>query len=88
MIYLDSNMDRFKMDRLNIGDNVIITKRICNIKAVKGVVCHIGKSFYGVKHGRPNSSGMCNIFINHSGETIELDIQEQRDSKINKILND
>ena len=88
MIYLDSKMDRFKMDRFNIGDNVIITKRICNIKEVKGVVCHIGKSFYGVKHGRPNSSGTCNIFINHSGETIELDIQEQRDNKINKILND
>ena len=75
-----------------IGDNVIITKRICNIKDVNGVVCHIGKrqgsTFYGVKHGRPNSSGTCNIFINHSSETIELYIQEQRDNKINKLLND
>ena len=76
------------MNRFNIGDNVVITKRICNIKAVKGVVFHIGKNFYGVKHGRPNSSGTCNIFINHSGETIELDIQETRNDKINKILND
>lgn len=76
------------MNRFDIGDNVIITKMICNIKDVKGVVFHIGKNFYGVKHGRPNSSGTCNIFINHSDETIELDIQQQRHDKINTILND
>ena len=72
-----------------IGDNVIITKRISEVYNVKGVVYHIGKNFYGVKHNCDKGfSNTCNIFINHSGETIELDIQEQRDSKINKILND
>ena len=69
-----------------IGDNVIITKRISEIYNVKGVVFHIGKNFYGVKHNCGKGfSNTCNIFINHQGESIESDIQQDRQDKLNKL---
>lgn len=75
--------------KFNIGDNVIITKKISEIYDVKGVVFHIGKNFYGVKHnyGRDGfSNNTCNIFINHQGEFIESDIQQDREDKLNDLL--
>jgi hypothetical protein len=77
-----------------IGDNVIITKRISEIYNVKGVVAHIGKNsncityFYRVKHnyGKDGfSNNTCNIFINHTGEFIESDIQQDRQDKLDKL---
>ena len=71
-----------------IGDNVIITKKISEIYNAKGVVFHIGKNFYGVKHNYSRdgfSNNTCNIFINHLGEFIESDIQQDRQDKLNKL---
>ena len=69
-----------------IGDNVIITKRISEIYNVKGVVFHIGKNFYGVKHNYDKGlSNTCNIFINHQGEFIEADIQQDRQDKLEQL---
>ena len=69
-----------------IGDNVIITKRISEVYNAKGVVYYIGKNFYGVKHNCDKGfSNTCNIFINHQGEFIEADIQQNRQDKLDKL---
>ena len=71
-----------------IGDNVIITKRISEVYNAKGVVFHIGKNFYGVKHNYSRdgfSNNTCNIFINHQGEFIEADIQQNRQDKLDTL---
>jgi hypothetical protein len=70
-----------------VGDKVIITKNISNIYKQKAIVTHNGYGFCRVT--RPNSedttNDSCNIFYNHTGESIEYDIEEIRNDKL-KIL--
>jgi hypothetical protein len=70
-----------------LGDKVIITKKISNIYKQKAIVIHIGDDFCRVT--RPNSedttNDSCNIFYNHTGESIELDSQEIRNDKIKSL---
>jgi hypothetical protein len=74
----------------NIGDKVIITKRISNIKNITGVVIWINtkNEFYTVRHnyGRDGyKNNTCNIFYNHSSESIELDLEEIRNDKLKSL---
>jgi len=70
-----------------LGDKVIITKKISNIYKQKAIVIHISDGFCRVT--RPNSedttNDSCNIFYNHTGESIELDLQEIRNDKIKSL---
>lgn len=75
----------------NIGDKVIINKKISNIKNTPGVVIWINtkNEFYTVRHnyGRIGyKNNTCNIFYNHhSSESIVSDIEEIRNDKLKSL---
>ncbi len=74
----------------NIGDKVIINKKICKIYNVPGVIEYIDIKiqFYRVRHnyGRIGyKNNTCNIFYNHYDESIELDIEEIRNDKLKSL---
>lgn len=74
----------------NIGDKVIINKKICNIINVPGVIEYISikNQFYRVRHnyGRNGfKNNCCNIFYNHFDEYIELDVEETRNDKLKNL---
>lgn len=71
-----------------VGDKVIVTKSISKIYSEKAVVTHIGEGFYRVcrsKNKDDRHDDYCNIFYNHSGESIELDLQEVRNDKLKNL---
>jgi hypothetical protein len=72
------------------GDKVLVTKRISDIKNVKALVIYVSikNEFYRVRHnynrdGYKNNT--CNIFYNHSSESIELDLEEIRNDKLKTL---
>lgn len=69
-----------------IGDKVIITKRISHIYKQKAIVTHIGDGFCRVTrtNSEDTTNDSCNIFY-HTGESIELDLQEIRNDKLKNL---
>jgi hypothetical protein len=78
---------------MKVGDKVIVTKNISKIYNVKAIITYINDAnrkggFYRVKltENQTLSGGdSCNIFCNHTGESIELDLQEIRNDKLKKL---
>lgn len=76
---------------LKVGDKIIFTKNISDLYNVKGSITEISYKyeeiyFYRVNFYREdiNHIDSCNIF-NHSGESIELDVQYYRDKKLTDL---
>lgn len=73
-----------------IGDKVIINKPITGLYNVSAVVEFINNElqFYRVRHnyGREGfKNNTCNIFYNHIDESIEFDLKEMRNDKIESL---
>jgi hypothetical protein len=74
---------------MKVGDKVIVTKRIAGVYNQKAIITGINETlkFYRVEltEGQTLSGGRtCNIF-QHSDESIELDIQQTRNDKLNDL---
>jgi hypothetical protein len=69
---------------MKVGDKVIVTKTISKIYNEKAIITYIDpqKRFYRVT--KSNTKDSYNIF-NHTGESIELDLQETRNDKLNDL---
>lgn len=72
------------MNNLKVGDKVIFNKPICFCYDVKGTIVLINRKleYFRVEFG---NKSICNIFFNHRGENIKLDIAETRNDKLNKL---
>ena len=73
-----------------VGDKVIVTKNTINIKNIDAIVDSIdyNTEYYRVRHnyGRNGiKNNYCNIFYNHIGESIELDLREIRNDKLKNL---
>jgi hypothetical protein len=87
------------MNEFKVGDHVIISKSITNISNTKGIVCELMYRsslqwkedklyYYRVAYNtstEDNYKPTCNIFIDTSGESIELDVEYYRDLKLNEL---
>ena len=78
--------------KFKAGDKVIVTKSIAGVFKQKAIIKRINHElkFYYVEltEGETTSGGIaCNIF-QHSGETIELDLQEIRNDKLKDLLDE
>jgi len=70
-----------------LGDKVLVTKTTNKIYKQKAIVIYIGDSFYRVTrcNSEDSTDDSCNISYNHTGESIELDVEEIRNDKLKKL---
>lgn len=87
------------MNEFKVGDYVIINKSIVNIVNTKGVVVELMYRsslqwkedklyYYRVAYNtstETNYMPTCNIFLDTSGESIELDVEYARDLKLKEL---
>lgn len=85
------------MNEFKVGDYVIINKSIVDIINTKGVVVELMYRsslqdklyYYRVAYTKLSKEGnfrtTCNIFLDTSGESIELDVEYARDLKLKEL---
>jgi hypothetical protein len=88
------------MNEFKVGDYVIINKSIVDIVNTKGVVVELMYRsslqwkedklyYYRVAYTKLSKEGnfrtTCNIFLDTSGESIELDVEYARDLKLKEL---